>query len=76
MRIRRIKHILNLESKIYNYQFSIRLTLPASAEYRGVAQLVARQLWELDAGRSSRPTPTTKKSSPSKNFFCLGLTYL
>ena len=31
--------------------------------YRGVAQLVARLLWEQDAGSSSLPTPTKDISS-------------
>ena len=30
---------------------------------RGVAQLVARQLWELDVASSSLATPTNKKAS-------------
>ena len=30
----------------------------AKTAYRGVAQLVARLLWEQDAGSSSLPTPT------------------
>ena len=32
-----------------------------TTEYRGVAQLVARLLWEQDAGCSSHLTPTKKK---------------
>ena len=31
--------------------------------YPGVAQLVARLLWEQDAGRSSRPTRTTSEQA-------------
>ncbi len=33
--------------------------------YRGVAQLVARLLWEQDVGSSSLFTPTKNKSKPS-----------
>ncbi len=38
-------------------------------EYRGVAQLVARLLWEQDAGSSSLPT-TTKNRLFSRFFLC------
>ena len=33
-------------------------SIRAKTAYRGVAQLVARLLWEQDAGSSSLPTPT------------------
>ena len=44
-----------------------------TTEYRGVAQLVARLLWEQDAGCSSHLTPTKKKrllSGAAKGVFC------
>ena len=41
-------------------EFNANFENGVTREYsqRGVAQLVARQFWELDAGSSSLPTPT------------------
>ena len=34
-------------------------TRPQFNNYRGIAQLVARDIWDVEAGSSSLPTPTT-----------------
>ena len=44
----------------------------AEIEYPGVAQLVARQLWELDVVRSSR---TTRTKTPLKSLITEGFIY-
>ena len=41
-----------------NFDFPACRGIMAAIEYPGVAQLVARQLWELDVVRSSRTTRT------------------
>ena len=41
-----------------NFDFPACRGIMAEIEYPGVAQLVARQLWELDVVRSSRTTRT------------------
>ena len=41
-----------------NFDFPVCRGIMAEIEYPGVAQLVARQLWELDVVRSSRTTRT------------------
>ena len=41
-----------------NLDFPVCRGIMAEIEYPGVAQLVARQLWELDVVRSSRTTRT------------------
>ncbi len=47
---------------LYNVFSFLSFTRGSFGSYPGVAQLVARLLWEQDAGSSSLPTRTTGKS--------------
>lgn len=40
-------------------------------KYRGIAQLVARGIWDAEAGSSSLPTPTSSVRVGKANSFCL-----
>ena len=53
--------------------FFVLITIhePLTIEYRGVAQLVARLLWEQDAGCSSHLTPTKRKDAFAASFYLL-----
>lgn len=43
-------------------------------KYRGIAQLVARGIWDAEAGSSSLPTPTSsERVGKANSFVCAGL---
>lgn len=53
------------------FDFLPRRGIMIEIEYPGVAQLVGRHIWDVEAGRSSRPTRTKSplKSAISEDFF-------
>ena len=50
-----------------NFIFTARRGIIAKTEYPGVAQLVGRHIWDVEAARSSRAT-RTKKTSEIRRF--------
>lgn len=55
-----------------NFIFTARRGIIAKTEYPGVAQLVGRHIWDVEAARSSRATRTKKPSRgyASEGFLC------
>ena len=53
----KLKKSLRLLTTIWFYNIMKKMQMYASCCYRGVAQLVARLLWEQDVGGSSPFTP-------------------
>ena len=61
---------MTTERKIFD--FPSRRGITAEIEYPGIAQLVARLLWDQEAVRSSR---TTRAKSPLKLLISEGFSY-